>query len=80
MCVSCHSLMYRLVINYREGELQNGKIAGSIPFAPPPPPKTVHALLLKDGNLLCPSFSIWLKLKAPGLKLPQNLLCPPPPS
>ena len=35
--------------------------------------------LLNGGNFLRPPPpSVWLKLQAPVLKLPQNLLCPPP--
>ena len=48
-----------LVINYGEGGLQNGKIAGLKVFAKlftPPPP-------LKSGNFFCLP-SIWLKLQA----------------
>ena len=37
--------------------------------------KLVAPPLLNGGHLLCPP-SVWLKLQAPVLKLPQNLLCP----
>ena len=44
------------------------------PFTTPPPP--LLFLFLKGGNYLRP-VSVWLKLEAPVLKLPQNLLCLP---
>ena len=42
-----------------------------------PPPGT-PPLLLKGGNFVR-SSQVWLKLQAPVLKLPKNLLCPPAP-
>ena len=69
-----------LVINYREGGEGATKRETVLPFqdmvkpyAPPPPPP--H--LLKIGNVLGPSTSIWVKL--PQKKLPQNFVCPHPP-
>ena len=57
------------------------KIVGPKCFAPPPSRqgKSFYAIphpLLKGGNLLWPP-PVWLKLQAPVLKLPQNLLYPP---
>ena len=50
--------------------LQNGKIVGPKHFAPPPPSR--------QGKAFCTHPpSLWLKLQAPVLKLPQNFLCPP---
>ena len=53
-------------------------------FLRPPPSRqgnTFCAPLLKSGNFLRPPplpSSIWLKLPSYCIKLPQNLLCPPP--
>ena len=70
-----------MVINYGErGGLQNGKIAGKTflahpplktggNFSPPTPPP-----LFKGGNILRPS--VWLKLQAVVLEVPQTFLCP----
>ena len=61
------------------------KIAGPPPPLPPTPQDRVKlcappppSRLLKGGNLLTPPppKSIWLKLKVPLLKLPQNFVCP----
>ena len=64
------------------GGLQNGKITGPNLFAPPPPPQdriTLFAApLFKGWKLFAASLVLWLKLQAPVLKQPQNLLCPPP--
>ena len=68
--VMCVWIMYKgLVINYGEGGLQNGKIAGRKLFAPPPPPSRQGKTfctppLLKRGNFSRPPPTIWLKHQA----------------
>ena len=57
-----------LVINYGEGGLQNGKIAGAKLFAPPPPPQDRVKLfappLLDSGNFSRPPTYNMAKLQA----------------
>ena len=67
--------------NGQEG-LQNH---GSEPFCPPPPPPQDRVKLFPAPHpsyrveTFCspPPSSVWLKLQANVLKLPQNWLCPP---
>ena len=79
----CVSTTWGPVINYGEGGFKMAKLQvknflhplsrhGKKEIAPPPP-----ASLLKGENVLRPPPSVWLKLKAPVLKLPQNFWCPP---
>ena len=72
-----------LVINYREGGgLQNGKIAGPKPFAPPPAPsrqgKTFRPPppFKRVENICAPPPFNTAKISSYRLKLPQNFLCP----
>ena len=69
---------------YIKKKLDFWKNRGS-PRAPPLNPpllqdrvKRIPHPLCKGGNLLRPPPpSVWLKLQAPVLKIPQNILCPP---
>ena len=57
------------------GGQKNRKIAGPKPFVPPPPLKGYKCVVPPP-----PHHTVWPKLQAPVLKLPQNLCVPPPPS
>ena len=62
------------------GGLQNGKIAGPKPFAPPPPHQDRVKLftppLLKSGNFSCPPYNM-AKTSSYRVKTTSKLFLPP---
>ena len=71
-----------LVINYGEGGLQNGKIAGTKLLRPPPPSrqgKTFCVPPFKEWKLVAPPFNM-AKTSSYRIKTTLKTFCAPPPS